>query len=54
MNSEEKIISAVKELFSGITFTAEPAGLYDPLRYMIRRKTASSVAVPDCIFIIQR
>ena len=35
MNSEEKIISAVKELFSGITFTAEPAGLYDPLRYMI-------------------
>lgn len=35
MNSEEKIMSAVKELFSGIRFTAEPAGLYDPLRYMI-------------------
>lgn len=35
MNSEEKIMSAVRDLFSGITFTAEPAGLYDPLRYMI-------------------
>ncbi|MGN0201696.1 MAG: polyprenyl synthetase family protein [Candidatus Cryptobacteroides sp.] len=35
MNSEEKILSAVRELFSGIEFTAEPAGLYDPLRYMI-------------------
>lgn len=35
MNSEAKILSAVKDLFGGIEFTAEPAGLYDPLRYMI-------------------
>ncbi|MGN1215862.1 MAG: polyprenyl synthetase family protein [Candidatus Cryptobacteroides sp.] len=28
-------MSAVKDLFSGISFTEEPAGLYDPLRYMI-------------------
>lgn len=36
MISEEMILSAVKDLFRDIEFTAEPAGLYDPLRYMIR------------------
>ena len=33
---DAKVISAeVETLFSSIEFTAEPAGLYDPLRYMI-------------------
>ena len=33
---EEKTISeTVKRIFEEIEFTAEPAGLYDPLRYMI-------------------
>ena len=33
---EERILDqAVAELFGGITFPQEPAGLYDPLRYMI-------------------
>ena len=31
----EDITGTVEELFDGISFTAEPAGLYDPLRYMI-------------------
>lgn len=35
MISEAKISSAIKELFDNIEFTKEPAGLYDPLRYMI-------------------
>ena len=35
MISEQAIDQAVKDLFGNITFTAEPAGLYDPLRYMI-------------------
>ena len=35
MISEKKLDAAVRELFDGINFTAEPAGLYDPLRYMI-------------------
>lgn len=35
MISEGRIDEAVKRLFSGIEFQAEPAGLYDPLRYMI-------------------
>jgi len=35
MISEEKIIATIKTLFDTIEFTKEPAGLYDPLRYMI-------------------
>lgn len=35
MIKEETIDSAVKALFSDIRFPDEPAGLYDPLRYMI-------------------
>jgi Geranylgeranyl pyrophosphate synthase len=35
MTSEETIQTTVKDLFSNISFTAEPKGLYDPLRYMI-------------------
>lgn len=35
MISESQIESALKELFDDPKFTAEPAGLYDPLRYMI-------------------
>ena len=32
---EELVSRTVTELFGNIAFTAEPAGLYDPLRYMI-------------------
>ena len=35
MTKEQKIDAAVKALFGGISFTQEPEGLYDPLRYMI-------------------
>ena len=35
MIQESHIDSALKELFDNLTFTQEPAGLYDPLRYMI-------------------
>lgn len=35
MLNEERIDAAVRALFDGIQFTREPAGLYDPLRYMI-------------------
>ena len=35
MIRQETIDSAVKALFGEIKFTDEPAGLYDPLRYMI-------------------
>lgn len=35
MISESQIEGALKELFDDPKFTAEPAGLYDPLRYMI-------------------
>ena len=35
MISEGRIDEAVKRLFAGIEFQAQPAGLYDPLRYMI-------------------
>ena len=35
MISSQLIDKAVKDLFDGIKFTQEPAGLYDPLRYMI-------------------
>jgi geranylgeranyl diphosphate synthase type II len=35
MIQETHIESALKELFENLKFTAEPAGLYDPLRYMI-------------------
>ena len=35
MITEVKIETAIKELFGGLRFTAEPAGLYDPLRYMM-------------------
>ena len=35
MIRQECIDAAIKELFSGIEFTSEPSGLYDPLRYMI-------------------
>ena len=35
MVSEQKIDAAVREMFGTITFERGPAGLYDPLRYMI-------------------
>lgn len=35
MITEASIDQAVRALFDGIEFTSEPAGLYDPLRYMI-------------------
>ncbi|MBO4340146.1 MAG: polyprenyl synthetase family protein [Bacteroidales bacterium] len=35
MIDEARIDKALKDLFAGIEFQAEPAGLYDPLRYMI-------------------
>lgn len=35
MISENKLDAVVRNLFEGISFTAQPAGLYDPLRYMI-------------------
>ena len=35
MIQEKHIAEALKELFANLKFTAEPAGLYDPLRYMI-------------------
>lgn len=36
MITEDKIKDEVRNLFDNIEFTAEPAGLYDPLRYMIK------------------
>ena len=35
MMNEKNIEAAIKELFANLRFTAEPAGLYDPLRYMM-------------------
>ena len=35
MAIETHIEGALKELFSNLKFTAEPSGLYDPLRYMM-------------------
>lgn len=35
MIQEIQIESALKEMFANLKFTQEPAGLYDPLRYMI-------------------
>lgn len=35
MISESQIEDTLKELFDNLEFNAEPAGLYDPLRYMI-------------------
>ena len=35
MMTESQLDGLVKQLFDGIEFTREPAGLYDPLRYMI-------------------
>ena len=35
MIQEAHIETAIKEMFAGLRFTQEPAGLYDPLRYMI-------------------
>ena len=35
MIQEKRIEEALKELFANLKFTAEPAGLYDPLRYMM-------------------
>ena len=35
MITEVQIDACVKDLFANIEFTKEPAGLYDPLRYMI-------------------
>ena len=35
MIQETHIEKALKELFENLKFTAEPAGLYDPLRYMM-------------------
>ena len=35
MIQEKHIEEALKQLFGTLTFTAEPAGLYDPLRYMM-------------------
>ena len=36
MIQETHIDAALKEMFDNLTFTPEPAGLYDPLRYMIQ------------------
>ncbi len=36
MITERQIEEALKEVFGGLRFTEEPAGLYDPLRYMIQ------------------
>lgn len=36
MTTEKQISEAVVRLFDGIRFPSEPAGLYDPLRYMIQ------------------
>lgn len=36
MIQEKHIEEALKELFGSLKFTAEPAGLYDPLRYMMK------------------
>ena len=35
MLKETEINALVKRIFDEISFTQEPAGLYDPLRYMI-------------------
>ena len=35
MATLENITARTAELFRNISFTAEPSGLYDPLRYMI-------------------
>ena len=35
MIQENHIESAIKDLFANLRFTPEPAGLYDPLRYMM-------------------
>ena len=35
MIQETHIDAAIKELFANLRFTAEPTGLYDPLRYMM-------------------
>ncbi len=35
MIKEQHIDSALKELFGNLSFTEEPCGLYDPLRYMM-------------------
>ena len=35
MIQEKRIEEALKELFANLKFTEEPAGLYDPLRYMM-------------------
>ena len=36
MFNDKQIDDLTARLFDGISFTREPAGLYDPLRYMIR------------------
>ena len=35
MIPEKHIDEAISKLFTDLTFTTEPAGLYDPLRYMM-------------------
>jgi geranylgeranyl diphosphate synthase type II len=35
MTTEKRIEEALSELFGSLKFTAEPSGLYDPLRYMM-------------------
>ena len=35
MINENQIEDTLKELFDNLEFPEEPAGLYDPLRYMI-------------------
>ena len=35
MVQESHLENTLKEMFSNLKFTAEPAGLYDPLRYMM-------------------
>ena len=36
MVQEAHLENTLKEIFSNLKFTAEPAGLYDPLRYMMK------------------
>ena len=35
MIQEKHIEDAIRDLFGNLKFTAEPSGLYDPLRYMM-------------------
>ena len=52
MMTEKQLDAALEQLFRDIRFQGEPAGLYDPLRYMIAlggkrlRPSAANGSVP--------